>query len=113
MPILLPLATALTAILTVKTVKKSIKTYERRKKDMKEIKFDLEVQKEVAKIGMTATLGATVVTSMFMKNSIAKKLMLLQELPSVDLLYGITCFINQKNLIKNQRNYKIFYQKNL
>ncbi|MFV7789957.1 hypothetical protein ACNSOO_10615 [Aliarcobacter lanthieri] len=43
------------------------------KKDMKEIKFDLEVQKEVAKIGMTATLGATVVTSMFMKNSIAKK----------------------------------------
>lgn len=37
------------------------------------MKFDLELQKEAAKIGMTATLGATVVTSMFMKNSIAKK----------------------------------------
>ena len=40
---------------------------------MKKIPFDLEIQKEVAKIGMTATLGATVVTSMFMKNSVAKK----------------------------------------
>ena len=35
--------------------------------------IDLELQKEAAKIGMTATLGATVVTSMFMKNKIAKK----------------------------------------
>ncbi|MBP7226588.1 MAG: hypothetical protein KA040_02875 [Aliarcobacter sp.] len=34
--------------------------------------FDLEIQKEAAKIGMTATLGATVVTSMFMKNKVAK-----------------------------------------
>ena len=34
------------------------------------MKFDLELQKETAKIGMTATLGATVVTSMFMKNSV-------------------------------------------
>jgi hypothetical protein len=34
--------------------------------------IDLEVQKEAAKIGMTATLGATVVTSMFMKNKLAK-----------------------------------------
>ncbi len=42
------------------------------KKEMKELKFDLELQKEVAKIGMSATLGATVVTSMFMKNKIAK-----------------------------------------
>jgi hypothetical protein len=43
------------------------------KKEMKEQKtFDLELQKEVAKIGMTATLGATVVTSMFMKNKLAK-----------------------------------------
>ncbi|WP_198305749.1 hypothetical protein [Arcobacter vandammei] len=40
---------------------------------MKEEKtFDLELQREVAKIGMTATLGATVITSMFMKNKIAK-----------------------------------------
>lgn len=35
--------------------------------------LDLELQKEVAKIGMTATLGATVATSMFMKNKVAKK----------------------------------------
>ena len=35
--------------------------------------IDLEIQKEAAKIGMTATLGATVVTSMFMKNKVAKK----------------------------------------
>ena len=42
------------------------------KKEMKELKFDLELQKEVAKIGMSATLGATVVTSMFMKNKITK-----------------------------------------
>ncbi|HKM19542.1 MAG TPA: hypothetical protein VJY14_05710 [Aliarcobacter sp.] len=42
------------------------------KKEMKELKFDLEVQKEVAKVGMSLTLGATVVTSMFMKNKIAK-----------------------------------------
>ena len=43
------------------------------KKEMIEQKtFDLELQKEVAKIGMTATLGATVVTSMFMKNKLAK-----------------------------------------
>jgi len=37
------------------------------------MKVDLEVKKEIAKIGMTATLGATVVTSMFMKNKVAKK----------------------------------------
>ena len=42
------------------------------KKEMKDQKFDLEIQKEIEKIGMTATLGATVVTSMFMKNKIAK-----------------------------------------
>lgn len=36
--------------------------------------LDLEVKKEIAKIGMTATLGTTVVTSMFMKNKAMKKL---------------------------------------
>ena len=36
--------------------------------------LDLEVKKEIAKIGMTATLGSTVVTSMFMKNKPMKKL---------------------------------------
>lgn len=35
--------------------------------------IDKELQREAAKIGMTATLGATVVTSMFMKNKTAKK----------------------------------------
>lgn len=35
--------------------------------------MDKELKREAAKIGMTATLGATVVTSMFMKNKIAKR----------------------------------------
>ncbi len=35
--------------------------------------FDKELQREVAKIGMTATLGVTVATSLFMKNRVAKK----------------------------------------
>ncbi|NQY93623.1 MAG: hypothetical protein HRT43_05610 [Campylobacteraceae bacterium] len=35
--------------------------------------IDLEIKREAAKIGMTATLGATVVTSMFMKNKLMKK----------------------------------------
>ena len=37
------------------------------------MKFDKEVQREAAKIGMTATLGITVATSLFMKNKTAKK----------------------------------------
>jgi len=37
------------------------------------MKFDKELQRETAKIGMTATLGVTVVTSLFMKNKAAKK----------------------------------------
>lgn len=36
--------------------------------------MDKELKREAAKIGMTATLGATVVTSMFMKNKAAKKI---------------------------------------
>ena len=36
--------------------------------------IDLEIQKEAAKIGMTAALGATVVTSMFMKNKLSKRI---------------------------------------
>ncbi len=39
--------------------------------------IDKELQKEAAKIGMTATLGATVVTSMFMKNKTSKKIHIL------------------------------------
>lgn len=35
--------------------------------------FDKELQREAAKIGMTATLGVTVVTSLFMKNKGAKQ----------------------------------------
>lgn len=38
------------------------------------MKIDLETKKEVAKIAMTATLGATVVTSMFMKNKLSKNI---------------------------------------
>ena len=37
------------------------------------MKFDKELQRETAKMGMTATLGVTVVTSLFMKNKAAKK----------------------------------------
>lgn len=37
------------------------------------MKFDKELQRETAKMGMTATLGVTVATSMFMKNKAAKK----------------------------------------
>lgn len=36
--------------------------------------LDLEVKKEIAKVGLTVTLGTTVITSMFMKNSAMKKL---------------------------------------
>ena len=35
--------------------------------------FDKELQRETAKVGMTATLGVTVATSLFMKNKAAKK----------------------------------------
>lgn len=35
--------------------------------------FDKELQRETAKIGMTATLGVTVATSLFMKNKAAKQ----------------------------------------
>jgi len=41
--------------------------------EMKEQKFDLETKKEIAKIGMVATLGVTVVSSIFMKNKFAKR----------------------------------------
>lgn len=37
------------------------------------MKFDKELQRETAKMGMTSTLGITVATSMFMKNKAAKK----------------------------------------
>lgn len=37
------------------------------------MEFDKELQREAAKIGMTATLGVTVATSLFMKNKAAKK----------------------------------------
>ena len=44
----------------------------RQKGDFAKLTRYLERVKEVAKIGMSATLGAPVVTSMFMKNKIAK-----------------------------------------
>jgi len=37
------------------------------------MEFDKELQREAAKMGMTATLGVTVATSLFMKNKAAKK----------------------------------------
>lgn len=36
------------------------------------MQFDKELQREAAKIGMTATLGVTVATSFFMKNKTVK-----------------------------------------
>ena len=36
--------------------------------------MDLELKKEVAKIGMTATMGITVATSLYMKNRTMKNL---------------------------------------
>lgn len=41
---------------------------------MKEnLKVDLNTKKEIAKIGMTTSLGITVATSFFMKNRFAKR----------------------------------------
>ncbi len=37
-------------------------------------KLDLDTKKELAKIGMTATMGITVVTSLYMKNKTMKYL---------------------------------------
>lgn len=37
------------------------------------MEFDTELKREAAKIGMTATLGVTVATSLFMKNKTAKR----------------------------------------
>jgi hypothetical protein len=37
-------------------------------------KVDLDTQKEIAKIGMTATMGITVATSFYMKNKFMKNL---------------------------------------
>ncbi len=36
--------------------------------------MDLELKKEIAKIGMTATMGITVATSLYMKNRAMKNL---------------------------------------
>ncbi|MDY0321211.1 MAG: hypothetical protein RBR23_05695 [Arcobacteraceae bacterium] len=36
--------------------------------------FSLDTKKEIAKIGMTATMGITVVTSFYMKNKLMKNL---------------------------------------
>ena len=43
-----------------------------KKEEMKEI--DLETKKEIAKIGMTASMGITVATSFNMKNRVMKNL---------------------------------------
>ena len=74
---------------------------EKEKKE-REMQFDLELQKETAKNGMTATLGATVVTSMFMKNSVAKKVHVVAGVAFCGFVYGIMLY-QPKNLIKQKR----------
>lgn len=41
---------------------------------MSKLSMDLDTKKEVAKLGMTTTMGITVATAMFMKNKTMKKL---------------------------------------
>lgn len=43
-------------------------------KEEKKHLLDLDTKKEIAKIGMTATLGITVATSFYMKNKFMKNL---------------------------------------
>lgn len=64
--------------------------------------IDLEIQKEAAKIGMTATLGATVVTSMFMKNKVAKNVHVIAGVAFCGFaLWHHTLYQNKKSKIKS------------
>ncbi len=47
---------------------------EEKKAIFKLSRIDLDTKKEIAKIGMTASLGLTVATSFFMKNKFSKNL---------------------------------------
>ncbi|WP_321314432.1 STAS/SEC14 domain-containing protein [Halarcobacter sp.] len=49
-------------------------TIEEKKPLLPRIEIDLDTKKEIAKIGMTATMGITVATSMYMKNKFMKRL---------------------------------------
>ena len=44
-----------------------------KKEEKESFKIDLDTKKEIAKIGMTASLGITVATSFYMKNRLAKR----------------------------------------
>lgn len=44
------------------------------KKEKKSHQLDLDTKKELAKIGMTASMGITVATAFFMKNKLMKNL---------------------------------------
>lgn len=66
--------------------------------------IDLEIQKEAAKIGMTATLGATVVTSMFMKNKIAKNVHVIAGVAFCGFaLWHHTLYQNKKSKDKSSK----------
>ncbi|XOB63020.1 hypothetical protein ACMC56_04245 [Campylobacterota bacterium DY0563] len=47
---------------------------EEKKPLLPRIDIDLDTKKEIAKIGMTASMGITVATSMYMKNKFMKRL---------------------------------------
>ncbi len=59
--------------------------------------LDIEIQKEVAKIGMTATLGTTVATSMFMKNKTAKKVHVIAGVAFCGFAFWHTILYESKN----------------
>ncbi|MDZ7818071.1 MAG: hypothetical protein U5K55_05400 [Aliarcobacter sp.] len=66
--------------------------------------IDLEIQKEAAKIAMTATLGATVVTSMFMKNKIAKNVHVIAGVAFCGFaLWHHTLYQNKKSKDKSSK----------
>lgn len=62
------IASTLTVLLAVETGKGTKRTIERRKEEMPE-KIDLETKKEIAKIGMTLSLGVTVLTAPCLKGT--------------------------------------------
>jgi hypothetical protein len=74
--------------------------------------IDLEIQKEVAKIGMTATLGATVVTSMFMKNKVAKNVHVIAGVAFCGFaLWHHTLYQNKKSKVKSSKEKEIILNK--
>jgi hypothetical protein len=82
------------------------------KEGIKEMSIDLEIQKEAAKIGMTATLGATVVTSMFMKNKVAKKVHVIAGVAFCGFaLWHHTLYQSKKSKDKSSKEKEIILNK--